>query len=120
MLRQDTSAKGVVRRFIASAAASVQSRKKVRLLGRAPSEAEISHGKILTARFSSPIGVGSGTGDDNHSRIRQLTEINNVWTAEANVKLCPGCPRRRSRSDRHLLSPGAGERGGVLRPGPEF
>ena len=92
MLRQDTSAKGVVRRFIASAAASVQSRKKVRLLGRAPSEAEISHGKILTARFSSPIGVGSGTGDDNHSRIRQLTEINNVWTAEANVKLCPGCP----------------------------
>ena len=91
----------VLRRFVASAAASVQSRKRVRsAFGYAPFAAEMTHGKILTANFSSGInddgdgdgGGGGGTKDDILSRVQQLTAVENVWTAEATIELRPGSP----------------------------
>ena len=85
----------VFRRFVASAAASVQSRKRVRsAFGHAPFAAEMTHGKILTTSFSSGINVDGdgGTKDDIHSRVQQLTAVESVWTAETTIELCPGSP----------------------------
>ena len=86
-------ANAVFRRFIASSAATIQSRKKLRLAhGVAPSAAESTHGMVLTANFSQQRMSSTKANNDRHSHIQQVTEIENVWEAKAIVDLCPGGP----------------------------
>ena len=83
-------ANGAVRRFIASSAATIQSRKKLRLAhGLAPSAAEGTHGLVLTAKFSQHHTHSTKADDVRHSRTRQIVELENVWEAKAIIDLCP-------------------------------
>jgi len=81
-------ANNAIRRFIACSAATVQSRKRIKLaLGSCPSAAENSHGAVLAANFHErPTDV------DEHGRIRQMIELENVWTAKTTINLCQGDP----------------------------
>ena len=81
-------ANNAIRRFISSSAATVQSRKRIKLaLGSCPSAAEKSHGAVLAANFHErPTDV------DELGRIRQMIELENVWTAKTTINLCQGDP----------------------------